>query len=143
MCRFPECHHLALCGITGQNLSPYGGSNVANQLFLDFDPNSAEDDDDLVDRTRPASQGRSPTTPGAMQPTSNRPSVVAPAPEAGRPATSLEEVIEAVDAVVQRLRPAVPEPCVPEAIGAKQHRQRDPAVYEAANRMLASAPALV
>ena len=71
---------------------------MANQLFLDFDPNSAEDDDDLVDRTRPASQGRSPTTPGAMQPTSNRPSVVAPAPEAGRPATSLEEVIEAVRA---------------------------------------------
>jgi hypothetical protein len=44
-----------------------------------------------------------------------------------------EEVLEAVDAVVQRLRPAIPEPRVPEAIGAQQHRQRDPAAYEAAD----------
>jgi hypothetical protein len=44
-----------------------------------------------------------------------------------------EELVEAVDPLVQRPRPAVPEPRVPQAIGAQQHRQRDPAVYEAAD----------
>ena len=44
-----------------------------------------------------------------------------------------EELVDGVDALVQRLRPAIPEPRVPEAIGAQQHRQRDPAAYEAAD----------
>jgi hypothetical protein len=44
-----------------------------------------------------------------------------------------EELVDAVDALLQRLRPAVPEPRVPQAIGAQQHRQRDPVAYEAAD----------
>ena len=37
MCRFPECHHLALRGMKWQRQSPYGEPNMADQLHLDFD----------------------------------------------------------------------------------------------------------
>ena len=58
--------------------------------------NSAEDDDDLVDRTRPARRRaglRARRSHASRRRT--RPPAVAPTPVAGRPATTLAEVIEA------------------------------------------------